>query len=230
MARFSSVLTARGVLLAAAVLALSAPQAAAQYGEAKKVEVTPYGGWYIASDLYTTVGAQIGISNSFIYGGRIGIFPNQRFGIEASYGRASSDLKIRSSSSGFPSNTPLGSLTVEQWDGNLVFTQRKMGNPRATGFFTIGAGATNFSADVETASGSGSGSKTHFAWNIGIGTKYDMSEKVALRLDGRYRAADTDVNTSGGVYCDIYGFCYSYSSSWYDSGEISAGLTYKLGQ
>ncbi len=216
-------------LLGAVALAWSAPQAAAQYGESKKIEITPFGGWYIASDLYTTVGSQIGINNSVIYGGRIGIFPNARLGIEGSYSRASSDLEVRDSSPGFPGTTPLGTLTVNIYEGNLVFTQPKLGNPRATGFFTIGAGSTTFDADVTTAAGSGSASRSHFTWNIGIGSKYEMSEKVSLRLDGRYRAADTDINTSAGVYCDIYGFCYSYSSSWYDSGEISAGLTYKLG-
>ena len=228
MARFATALSgARVVILGAAILALSASQAFAQYSDRKKIEITPFGGWYIASDLYTAANAQIGINNSVIYGGRLGIFPNDRLGIEGSYGRAASDLTIKSYSVLFPSSTPLGKLTTEQWDGNFVFTQRRMGNPHATGFFTIGFGATTFKVDTRAASGSTS--NTHFAWNLGIGSKYDLSEKVALRIDGRYRAADTNRNTSSGVYCDFYGFCYSYSSSWYSSGEISAGLAYKLG-
>ena len=230
MARFPSTRSgARAAILAVAVLALSASQALAQYGgdHGKRIEITPFGGWYIASDLYTAANAQIGINNSVIYGGRLGIFPNDRLGIEGSYGRASSDLTIKSYSALFPSSTPLGKLTTEQWDGNFVFTQRRMGNPHATGFFTLGFGATTFKADTKTTSGSTSNS--HFSWNIGIGSKYDLSEKVALRIDGRYRAADTNHNTSSGVYCDFYGFCYSYSSSWYSSGEISACLAYKLG-
>jgi opacity protein-like surface antigen len=215
-------LCARNVLLTAAFLALSASHASAL----ERLEITPFGGWYIASDLYTYGGAQIGINNSVIYGGRVGLFPNARFGIEGSYSRAESDLSIQKTSLGFPSNTPLGSLLVEQWDGNLVFTQEHMGNPNATGFFTIGAGATNFSVDQRTASGDGT--RSQFAWNFGIGTKIDMSEKIALRIDGRYRMTDTNISTDSGVYCDYYGYCYSYSSSWYGSGEISAGLSYRL--
>lgn len=228
MARFPSALSgARAAILTITILALSASQALAQYGGQKKIELTPFGGWYIASDLYTTVGAQIGINNSVIYGGRLGIFPSPRGGLEVSYSRASSDLTTRSTSVGFPTTTPLGTLTVNEWDGNFVFTQQHMGNPKATGFFTIGAGATNFSVDTNTAAGSAS--NTRFAWNIGIGSKYDMSEKVALRIDGRYRSTSTNLSTNSGVYCDYYGFCYSYSSDWYSSGEISAGLAYKLG-
>ncbi len=228
MARLPSALSgARALLLTVAIMAMSASAAFAQYGEQKKIELTPFGGWYIASDLYTAANAQIGINNSVIYGGRLGFYPNSRLGIEGSYGRATSDLTIRSYSTLFPKDTPLGQLTVEQWDGNFVFTQRHMGNPKATGFFTLGFGATTF--DVDTKTVSGSPSKTQFAWNIGIGSKYDMSEKVALRLDGRYRAAETNFSTSSGVYCDFYGFCYAYSSNWYSSGEISLGLAYKLG-
>jgi opacity protein-like surface antigen len=221
MARFTSALSgARAVLLAAAILALSASQAIAQYGE-KKVELTPFGGWYIASDLYTASSAQIGINNSVVYGARLGVFPNPKFGIEGSYSRASSDLEIVNSSATFPSSTPLGSLTVDEWDGNLVFTAQK--SPKATSFFTLGAGATTFSVDANGVSES----KTQFAWNFGIGTKISMSEKVALRLDGRFRSTETDINTSSGVYCDPF-YCYEYSSSWYSSGEISAGLAYRL--
>lgn len=228
MARFSSALSgARAAVLTAAILTLSASQAAAQYGEPKKIEITPFGGWYIASDLYVSNNSKIGISDAFMYGARLGIFPNSRLGIEATWGHTSSDLKVQTFSVGFPTNTPLGTLTTDQWDGNFIFTQHNMGNPRSTGFFTIGFGATNFSVDTNRASGSAS--NTRFAWNIGIGTKYDMSEKVALRLDGRYRSVNTNVNTSNGVYCDIYGYCYSYASNYYDTGEISMGLAYKLG-
>mgnify|MGYP001332539310 CR=1 FL=1 len=51
---------------------------------------------------------------------------------------------------------------------------------------------------------------------------------VALRLEGRWRVTDTQITTSSGVYCDYYGYCYYYASDWYNSGEFTAGLTYKL--
>ena len=62
-----------------------------------------------------------------------------------------------------------------------------------------------------------------------LAAKIGMSPKLALRLEGRWRITDTNITTSSGVYCDYWGYCYGYASDWYSSGELSAGLTYKLG-
>jgi opacity protein-like surface antigen len=63
---------------------------------------------------------------------------------------------------------------------------------------------------------------------MGAGAKVDLSQALALRFEGRWRVTDTAISTSSGVYCDYWGYCYSYSSDWYNSGELTAGLTYKL--
>ena len=95
--------------------------------------------------------------------------------------------------------------------------------------FTAGGGATHFRADLGNAVGSvsGSASDTRFTSNLGLGFQYDASEKVGLRIDGRWRYTDT--NTGGSeITCDVYGFCYEYDNSSYSSAEVAAGLTYKL--
>jgi len=227
MSRFGFAVSASraGLLAAAAVSTLALCTATRAYAT---LELTGWNGYYIASDLYRTTGAQIGIHNSYQYGARLGLFPNKKFGIEGSWGHTTGNMVLYSHTPAFnPANDPLGTLTVDQFDGNFIFQQERMGNPKATGFFTIGFGATDFQADTKLATGNKS--NTRFAWNIGIGTKYAMSERLALRLDARYRVTDTNVSTSSGIYCDIYGYCYQYNTDWYDSGELSGGLTYSLG-
>jgi opacity protein-like surface antigen len=214
----------RSSVLVVAVAISSASPAAAQ-SHAKSLELTAWNGYYIASDLYRTTGAQIGIHNGYEYGARLGINLNPRLGIEGSWGHTSSDMLFYSHTSGFPTGTPLGSLTINQYDGNLLFMQRK--SPKVTTFFTLGFGATNFAVDTDFASGDHS--KTHFAWNVGIGSKIAMNDKISVRLDARYRVTDTNISTDSGVYCDAFGYCYTYNTDWYDSGELSGGLTYRLG-
>jgi len=57
-----------------------------------------------------------------------------------------------------------------------------------------------------------------------------MNPKMGVRLDARWRVTDTAITTSSGVYCDFYGYCWGYSSDWYNSGEFTAGIEYKIGK
>ena len=50
----------------------------------------------------------------------------------------------------------------------------------------------------------------------------------SARFEGRWRVTDTNLETSSGLWCDPYGYCYSYSSNWYDAGELEAGLSYTI--
>jgi hypothetical protein len=55
-----------------------------------------------------------------------------------------------------------------------------------------------------------------------------MGDRAHLRIEGRWRVTSTNVTTSSGLWCDPYGFCYSYASNWYNSGELIGGLGIKL--
>ena len=68
----------------------------------------------------------------------------------------------------------------------------------------------------------------NFNFNFGLGTKIAMSEQIAARIEGRWRITDTSFNTSSGIWCDPWGYCYNYASSWYNSGELIGGLTYRF--
>lgn len=197
------------------------------------LELTAFDGYYIASDLYTSVGGvtsggHIGLENSNEWGGRIGINPRPGFGFEFGYTRVGSDIKIRNSPAGFNPGT-LGRLNGDEFDFNFVFSQPIPYQTRASGFFTLGLGWTQTDPQITIATGAKQfDGNSLFAWNFGLGTKIALNEKFLLRLEGRWRVTDTNIITDNGVWCDYYGYCYSYASDMYNSGELTAGLTYRI--
>jgi len=221
--------------LAIAIACASAVPAGAQSSYSSSggptTELTIFNGYYIASDLYSSTGdlagATIGLENSYMWGAKLGVNPNDRVGIEFAYTRAGSNLTYKNDYAPVDPATELGRLNLNSYDLNFLFYQPSF-NPRATGFFTLGFGWTVTSPDINPEIGKTIESNSLFNWNFGIGTKVVINEKLDLRLEGRWRVTDTAITTSAGVYCDYWGYCYSYSSDWYDSGELTAGLTYKI--
>lgn len=208
-------------ILAALVLAAIAVVPAAQAQIRPSWELTGFAGGFFAGDLYTVNDARIQIKDSWTYGGRVGANLTPQFGLEASYAYGSSDLSVRQSAlySG-----ALGDVSVHEIDLNGLFGEAFY--RQAYGYFTLGIGMTIFDPNITDVS---TDTKTRFATNIGLGVKYFMTPKLGLRLDGRYRLTDTNITTDSDIYCDPYWGCWSYYSTWYDSGEITLGLVYKLG-
>jgi hypothetical protein len=240
MFRMTTATGLRSLAVSALLVVLGAGAAAAQssqYGYAKPgPEIGVFGGYYIASDLYNVTsgvgaGSAIGLENSFMYGARLGLSANRNLGIEFAYTHAGSEVKINKTTTGGPTNS-VGTLNLNSGDMNFLFKQPSLGNPRTTGFFELGFGWTwtDPSGIQNPAPGQVAlTGHTLFNWNFGLGGMMDINDKLALRLDGRWRITDTHVSTSSGVWCDYWGYCYSYSSDLYNSGELTAGLTYKLG-
>ncbi|HET9253511.1 MAG TPA: outer membrane beta-barrel protein [Candidatus Eisenbacteria bacterium] len=190
-------------------------------------ELTLYGGGYFGGTVYAgtsgTIVRDVQVGDDWAYGARLGYVFNRTVGVELGYGRSTSGLTV-DSGGGFQSSS-LGELTENRYELNLNFYL----SPREMRFFfTAGGGATHFSADLNDGQGNtASASDTRFTSNLGLGFQYDASEKVGLRIDGRWRYTDT--NTGGSdITCDVYGFCYEYDNSSYSSAEIAAGLTYQL--
>lgn len=185
-------------------------------------EASAFGGGFLAGDIYSYEGGKVTVKDSWTYGGRIGAQLSPQFALEAVYARASSDL--RASGTNVPDG-PQGSVTADMVDLNGLFGEGFY--RQAFGYFTFGVGMTIFTPHV---AGFDQGTRTRFATNFGLGLKYFMSPKLGLRIEGRYRLTDTNIATGDYIYCypPPYG-CYSYYSTWYDSGEITAGLTYRFG-
>jgi hypothetical protein len=220
------------------VLALSVAGVVATVSMASsqaRVELTPFVGYYIASDLYNSYAvAGAGVSNvellnSVAWGGKL-TFSSPRSGLELSYTRTGSDVRLHNVQAGQPNND-VGRVNIDNYDINFIGYQMT-GNPRVAGFGEIGLGwavthpeinATFLGQNISNPNGN-----TLFNFNFGLGVRMEMNPKLAMRLEGRWRVMDTNITTSSGIWCDPYGYCYGYASDWYNSGELIAGLSYTL--
>jgi opacity protein-like surface antigen len=216
MSRVSTLKLAACAAVIAIVCASAAPAGAQNsYGKSggKSTELTIFNGYYIASDLYdvsgnaVSNGVKIGLENSYMWGAKLGINPNDRMGVELAYTRIGSNVKSSANLPSLGNQSDLGRINGNAYDLNFLFYQPP---------------------DIKPAAGKTIDSKSLFNWNFGVGTKVALNEKLDLRLEGRWRVTDTAITTSAGVYCDYWGYCYSYASDWYSAGELTAGLTYKL--
>ena len=226
MSRLKAIFTALA-LAAAASLACVAVASAQQ----PRMEITPFAGYYIASDLYNSFGSATGthveLTNSFMWGARL-TASTHKGGLEFAYTRTGSDVKLQDVLAGQP-RSKVGRIDIDNYDINFLGYQPS-GNPRVTPFGLIGFGWAVTHPEIEPAFISSATrnpeSNTLFNFNFGLGAKIEMSPKVALRLEGRWRVTDTGITTSSGIWCDPYGYCYSYASDWYNSGELIGGITY----
>jgi len=220
------------------VLALSVAGVVATVSMASsqaRVELTPFVGYYIASDLYNSYAvANPGVSNvelrnDLMWGGKL-TFSTPRSGLEFSYTRTGSDVHLNQIQLGQPQDN-VGRVDIDNYDVNFIGYQMT-GNPRVTGFGELGLGWAVTHPDINTTFlGQGVAQphgNTLFNFNFGLGVRLEMNPKLATRLEGRWRVMDTNITTSSGIWCDPYGYCYGYASDWYNSGELIAGLSYTL--
>jgi outer membrane protein with beta-barrel domain len=223
---------AGAVLAALAATVLCASNVSAQV----KWDITPFAGYYIASDLFNTYpnsGAASGTSgveltNSFAWGGRLTAI-NRRGAVEFAYTRTGSDVKLKQQLAGQPRNQ-IGRLDIDNYDINFIGYE-PTGNPKVTPFGVIGFGWSITHPEIDAsfvAPGPQPESNSLFNFNFGLGVRVAMNEKLATRFEARWRVTDTNLQTSSGLWCDPYGYCYSYSSNWYNAGELEAGLSYSF--
>jgi opacity protein-like surface antigen len=201
-------------------------RALAGQGGGSHWELTGFSGLYLPKDLYQAGGARLGLERRNALGGRLAWHPKSKLGVELSYARTSGGLAVRSGEPGFANPSPLGKLTVQQADLGVLLMQDEQAGSKTTGFVLAGAGATRFGSHLEGASGDLT--QTRLAWHVGVGSKIRFSDLLALRLEARYRSTRT--NADGEVlYRDANGNPYAFAPSWYRTGELTAGLTYRMG-
>jgi hypothetical protein len=223
----------RGLLVASSLATLSAVPAQAQFTSGvnsdKKFAITAEAGGFFSSNLYTTSGANLNFGDAFTYGGRLAYVPQPHVAVEVGYMYASMNVSSNTVI-GTTGTTDLGSVGLNQIDIDGLFGG---GNGKAWGYFALGLGMTitnpNVNSSLALPSGSASpSSETLFSWNLGGGVVLIPKGKVGFRIDGRFRSTDTNHTTSAGGYCTIYGYCYTYATSWYSSGELTGGITVRF--
>lgn len=236
--RLSSV---RAITLGLAAMALAttllAPKAGAQ-NYARTTTLSVFGGYNVASDLfesdYNSINsATLELKNAFMWGGRLTKFTNEYSAVEFAYTRNTSDLEVHNYGGTLPPDFKAGRMDSDQYDINFLASQPSI-NPNMWPYFTLGFGWTVTHPHVNSVDPSAQPIETEgnslFAFNFGLGTLVEMNDKMSLRLDARWRVTDTHITTSSGYYCDYWGYCWSYASDWYNSGEFTGGITYRLGR
>jgi opacity protein-like surface antigen len=225
--------TAGVVLAALAAAVLCASTASAQV----RWDITPFAGYYIASDLFDTYPSTspgtgstgVELTNSFAWGGRLTAI-SRRGAIEFAYTRTGSDMKLKQPLQGQTRDT-FGRLDIDNYDINFIGYE-PTGNPKVTPFGVIGIGWSmthpSIDSDFHLNTGPQPEGNSLFNFNFGLGVRVAMNEKIATRFEARWRVTDTNLQTDSGLWCDPYGYCYSYSSNWYDAGELEAGISYSF--
>jgi hypothetical protein len=222
----------RGVMVAGALATLWAVPARAQFTSGvnsdKKFAITAEAGGFFSSDLYTYSGAanSLNFSDAFTYGGRLAYIPRPNVAIEVGYMYANMDITTDVQING---TNDVGSVGLNQIDIDGLFGG---GNGKAWGYFAVGLGMTitnpSVSDALKQANVQDPSSETLFSWNLGGGVVLIPKGKVGFRIDGRFRSTDTNHTTNTGGYCSIYGYCYTYATSWYSSGELTGGITVRF--
>ena len=192
--------------------------------QAREVYISPMFGYTTAGSL--DLGEQdlddVVVDGGITWGGQLGFSAHPGFTFEASYMQQESALKLNSALPG--SLVPPGKLIdmkVAQLHGNFLFEKIGYGNTTRP-YFLLGLGATFFNPDGNF------DTESRFSFSIGAGVKVEASEKVGLKIQGKYNPTYLD-DDYGGVWCDPF-YCYSVADPDYlDQGEFAAGLTYKLG-
>jgi opacity protein-like surface antigen len=221
----SRVLLRRALLAACALGLLGAGTARAQYGlGGRALELSAFNGYHMASDIFdATGGAEIDLANDYIWGLRAGITPHSRFTFEFAYSSTSTDVSLIRA---FQPVDEIGTLDLDIYEFNFLFQQPSMASPKVLGFFVLGLGWSESQLVVQGGQPYDSGAK--FTWNMGLGAKIELNPNFLLRAQGAFRFIDTDRAVSGGVTCDIYGYCWSYASDIWTTGDLTLGLTYRF--
>lgn len=180
-------------------------------------ELTAFGGGAFGGRFYQAARSDVHVSTAGTFGARLGYNVSRAFGIEAGWNHADADLDSRP----FGQREPGGKIGTLKQDVIEASALWHWGNRRTSGYMAFGLGAMLLSPDI---SGTKTASSTRFTTSLGVGGKFSFSPRVALRLEGRVRGTDTDRTTRTGVWCDSYGSCYYYSSTWYSSAELTGGL------
>lgn len=206
----------RFLALAGCLAIAAAAGTAAAQDRSGTFEISPFGGGYFGGTLYDSGKGTVDVGSDWAYGGRFAYNVNRVFGIEFDWTHAASDLE----GYGHSSSGRVGRLTQDVYEANAIFT---WGSRRALGYFGVGGGVAVLKTEFNN---SASTSDTRFTGNMSLGFKGFVTPRFGFRIDGRWRFTDTPYTTNTGTTCDYYGYCYHYHTTWYYSGELTAGLVF----
>lgn len=208
------------IAVPALVLALAFASTPSQ---AREIYISPMVGYTTAGslELGEVDSDDVKVDGGLTWGGQIGFQSSPGFTFEASWMQQESQLVVERPSPLAPEPLAID-LKVGQLHGNFLFEKIGYGSSTRP-YFLIGLGATFFNADGPF------DTESRFSFSLGAGVKIEASEKIGLKIQGKYNPTYLDEDW-GSTWCDPFYGCYQVADPDYlDQGEFAAGLTYKLG-
>ena len=206
------------VLLVAGLLTAQAGVALAQYGVGNGggLEIMPLIGYRWGGTLNTVTGfREIKTQDNIAYGIGLGVPTPKYSEVELAWThyQGTVDFTLQNGIKGTGG-------TVKRDDIVLSGSWYAYHNMSILPYFTAGLGAAIFSSQNASTIG-------RFTWDLGIGFRKDINEKVGLRVSGKW--TPVWITTGSGVWCDYY-YCYSVGTGEnYDQFEVAANLIFKMG-
>ena len=208
-------------LLAALLLAMAglrSHQAAAQ--DTGRWEVGVFAGANVGTRIFQDPGTRIEIGTAPVYGLRGAFSIDRSFSLELTWSHASPRLAATDPSTG-ASLAPSAKIDVNVYELNGIYG---FGGGRMRGYVGVGIGAMTLHPYVP---GVATAPDTRPVANFALGGRVYLSDRVALRLDARYRWRSASPSTSQ-VVCGPLG-CYGFTTDLYSSASVTGGVSYRFG-
>lgn len=182
----------------------------------QQIEVTPFAGYFLTSNLSTLDGDLV-IDHNFNYGGVLDIRVSDDLFIELLYNRT--DTEVRFKQEYFDTIKYLFDMSIEYFQAG-AHVETETGNFRPFAAFTLGA--TYFKPKDEKIS-----SELEFSFTAGGGIKYYFTENLAARLQWRFLIpiyfSDVSIFCSDG-YCGLFITGGTYLLQY----DLTAGLAFSF--
>ena len=213
--------------------------AAPAFAQDPKVEVSTTLGWTISDgvtgDSVTVPG--LGTFNSvdpkdaLSWGLRVGFFVNEQAEVGFLFNRQYSALEVGGQSAvpGGPTRVELGDAAVRNYHGYFAYNFGES-SAKVRPYVLVGVGATQY-GEVEAQLGGiqrNIGGVSRFSTTFGGGLKFQTSDHVGLRLEGRW--TPTFIKSEAvGWWCDPFWGCYVVGDSQYSNQlDLAGGVSFRF--
>ena len=182
----------------------------------QQIEVTPFVGYFLTSNL-STLDGELVIDHNFNYGGALDVRVSDDLFIELLYNRT--DTEVRFKQEYFDTIKYLFDMSIEYFQAG-AHIETETGNFRPFAAFTLGA--TYFKPKDDDIN-----SELEFSFTAGGGIKYYFTENIATRLQWRFLIPV--YFSSAAVFCSD-GYCGIFISggTYLLQYDLTAGIAFSF--
>ncbi len=206
----------------AVALALTALSGPVRGEESGRFELGLFGGASVGSRISYTPSGDVRLGDGAAFGLRGAYRLNPHFTLEGSWSRTSVTARTTAPQVNGGTGPLLGTATVKS-DVLELSGLYEWGRGTIRGYFGLGAGAMI----LDDGGGGLPNMGSRLSVNAAIGTKIRIVDGLDARLEAKYRWRTTPDRVST-VLCGEDP-CKTYTTSFYSSAEITAGLSYRFG-